>query len=102
MTTTIERHARTNDPITSKIAAGLLTEEDLSKLQQDLYKLLAAEPATHDRLYDRYRAADLPPRSPQRVRTAVREMVDGGLVRAAGELGESGFHNPSQVWEVAR
>lgn len=104
-TTTVprEQHTRTRDPETSHDAAAGITAGEFTELQAHILELLTVEASTDDELYDRYRRAGFPPRSPQRVRTARSELD------VAGKVFDSGVKKPSAlgkylsiVWTVTR
>lgn len=91
--------ARGTDPRTSHLAAKA-SPEKLSRTQEHVMACLVVGPATHDelvaRMADYFR--DFPV-SPQRIRTACKELESKGLVRYSGRDGLSQYGKPSQMWE---
>lgn len=114
-TTTIqlERFARSRDPETSWSAA-MIADGKWTALLGDVYEIIRTiGPATHDEIVAAYAERDdLPPVTPQRIRTAVRSLVLGGAsdfgrvrqfppaVRRAETVGRTRFGRASQMWEV--
>lgn len=103
-----KRYARRDDGPNSREAAAGISERELTELQAAICELLRAEgPMTDERIYQRYVAAGLPHRTPQRVRTARAEITEGAKhlrdvarIRPSGEVGEtaSGYHGDR--WEL--
>lgn len=83
--------ARTDGPQTSALAAKSLSAGNLTQVQKAVYILLAKYgPMTDEQLIDRYREAGrssqkVPSASDSSIRTRRSELVEAGLVRAAGE-----------------
>ena len=90
-------HSRATDPATSH-AAGEQPPARLSALLSDLLGLLGKGPGTHGEIEARYRAAGLPARTPQRIRTAVAALVRAGLVENTGQTRPTEYGRQAIVW----
>ena len=104
---------RSRDPETSWDAA-LIAAEKWTALQSAVFDIIHEHgPVSHDEIVALYaERADLPPVTPQRIRTACRSLVLGGasdfgrvrefppVVRRAEETGKSRFGRRTQKWEA--
>lgn len=88
--------SRTRDPITS-VNAG--RKADLSRSQE---VVLAAMRARGLGVTQFELEQFLPGLSPSRVRSAVSELAEQGLVAATDETRLTKYGRPAQVWEVTR
>ena len=97
---------RTRDPQTSHEADESTTEDNLSSLQRWVLVHLAKEPQTDDQLVAAHLTAyfykEVAVRAtPQRIRTARKELELQGLVKFTGEYGRTPFNRRTQIWSIA-
>lgn len=95
------RYTRSKDPVTSRVAAERVTvDANLTTKAIVLGILRTWGPLTHDEIHARYKAAG-GTRTPQRIRTATKELVTENLVRESTALiGETENGGPSLKWEI--
>jgi hypothetical protein len=100
-----EPRARRSDPDTSHAAARSVSADTGKRSRRDALYVLTAGPATHETIADRVAAegeAVGPPRyTPSRLRTAVAELVDVGLVVDTGIRERIRSGRRAIVWALA-
>lgn len=102
----LERKVRSNDPDTSWEAAASTTAEALSELQVWILAALTEKPMTDGELVDAHLHAAFygeveRKATPQRVRTARKELTDAGQVEWSGQLSLTQFQRKTQIWRAA-
>jgi len=97
---TDHRWVRTVDPQTSVDAAAGVTDQGWTDLQSTILNLLREGPLTDEELIPKVWRVG-PYRTPQRIRTARKELTLRGVLRASNvtRIGRSGYR--ATVWEVA-
>ena len=100
-TVPIERHTRSRDPETSWSAAEI-SAANWSELKAAIVLIMATNgPLTDEELFDRYVSAGFPTRTPQRLRTARKELQLAGDVLLSDVLGRTRGGYWSQKWVLA-
>lgn len=90
--------ARSDDPITSFIAADSITEHKISATQRAILEALAGKPLTYDELILAVRARGVKV-TPQRVRTSAAALRKAGMIRDAEDDGRSMAGYRAKRWE---
>lgn len=96
--------ARTTDPATSHEAAATTAVGVRGRVLEMIQKLTVSTPqgvsdAQIEQAYQSYaHAYDWPPASPQRLRTARKELVEAGRVTYTGNNGETRYGRRTQLW----
>lgn len=102
----LERKVRTNDPDTSWEAAASTAADALTELQAWIMVTLREKPHTDGELVDAHLHAAFygevdRKATPQRVRTARKELTDAGQVEWSGSFSLTQFQRRTQIWRVA-
>lgn len=101
----LERRVRSRDPETSWVAAAGMPDEQITELQAWIMVTLRERPLTDHELQGEHGAAvfarTIRAASPQRVRTARKELELQQLVKATGETRPTPTGYQAQVWSVA-
>jgi len=87
--------ARTTDPGTSHIAAGIAGRK-VRESQMRVLEALAAGPMTDEEM----QVALMVPMSPSGSRTRRKELTRMGMVAATGRTRPTALGNPSHVWQI--
>lgn len=101
----LERRVRSRDPETSWVAAAGMPDEHITELQAWILVTLREKPLTDHELQGEHGAAvfarAIRPASPQRVRTARKELELQQMVKAVeGETRPTPSGYQAQVWTV--
>ena len=95
----LERRVRSTDPDTSWEAAASITPAALSDLQKWVLATLTAKAMTDGELVDASLHAGRYA-TPQRIRTARKELTDAGRVEWSGLCSLTTYSRKTQIWEA--
>lgn len=94
-------HARITDPVTSHLAAQSVTNEQVTKTQQAILKILRNEPLSDEQIVTRYRAGFVAGEfgfaSESGIRTRRAELVSKGLLKSVG-ITKTRANRATQLW----
>jgi hypothetical protein len=95
---------RSDDPATSREAAGAASEQIKGRVRQLAYKLLAAGAATDEELWEGYellmRHGVAPKITDARLRHCRKDLERQGLITATGERRANKSGSRARVWAV--